>query len=256
MMLGQAAIEYVTTYGWMVLAIALVGGTFYSQLPAPCNFEAEGLGNNDLAVQEIGITQNEELAISLRSLATEEVKVDQVQLEGNETVYSNGSITLYNSVEPVSLGRAERTEECRDFDLTIIYDKGVVPNIQHSVDLRLPIQLDKITFPFLTVGGGQVNSLDSSSSFVATGEDICLGGGCPTSGPDDNREREYVNRSGDTMEGTLRTSKIEWECIGQTCNITEGSLEGYVSDENNTVDGTLQLKEVKPSTNLCMGRTC
>lgn len=254
---GQSSIEYLANYGWMIAAVALVSGTVYTQIPDPCNFEAKSLGTRDVKIADLGITTNQELALSIQSMVAKEVVIDQIIIEGNETIYNNQSSTLYRSGEPYKLGKATKTEKCNDFTFTVVYDRGEVPNIKKTTDIRLPVQLDSINIPYLLIGGGEISTLESTSTFRATNSDICLGGNCEDSGPtDDNRVREYVNRSGDEMTGALETNSIEWGCIGGNCGVEEGSLEGYVSEENNTVDGTLNLTEIKPDNNLCMGQTC
>ncbi|QGA80385.1 hypothetical protein [Candidatus Nanohalobium constans] len=254
---GQSSIEYLANYGWMVVAVALISGTVYTQIPDPCNLEPQSLGTRDVKISEMGITTSQELALSLQSMVAEEVVIDQIIIEGNETLYNNQSKALYRSSEPFNLGGATKTEECNDFTFTVVYDRAEVPNIKQTTDIRLPVQLDSIQIPYLLIGGGEISSLESNSTFRATNSDICLGGNCGDSGPtDDNRVREYVNRSGDEMTGALETNSVEWGCIGGNCGVEEGSLEGYVSEENNTVDGTLNLTEIKPDNNLCMGQTC
>lgn len=251
---GQAAIEYLTTYGWMILAVGLVGGTVYTQLPQPCNFEAS-IGSEHLMIENMGVTQRGELAVSFRRSVPEEVVIQQAYIKDNQTLYSNETTRIERTGTPIRIGNVERTQDCQQYQLQVEYDKGVIPDIKKSTTLRLPITLDKVLQPYLTIKGGNINSLSSSSTFRATNSDICIGGRCPDNLPkDDNREKQFVNRSGDQMQGTLEVGKLDWECIGGNCGVEQGSLKGYVSEENNTIDGTLNLTEIKPYNNLCLGQ--
>jgi hypothetical protein len=141
--------------------------------------------------------------------------------------------------------------------LTVVYDKGPVPSVTQSVDVRLPVEIARVLQPFLEIFGGEVDSIDTNSSIMAADGDACIGRSCDTTG---NRgeysDAEYVDRSGDEMTGTLFTNAIEWKCIGEGCQVEQGSLSGYVSSQNNTLDGTLNVTQIKPENNLCMGQTC
>lgn len=253
---GQAALEYLTTYGWMLVAVGLVGGSIYSQVDQSCNLEVEGLETNDVVIDRIGVSEDDDLLFSFRSMVIDEVKIKQVELEGNDTLYSNRTIRLGDNPETVELGNIQKTESCQDYEFTVVYDKGPVPSIKETASFRLPIILDRALIPYLFESGGEINEVNSTSTLRATNSDICLGDNCPDTEKEEKTEGNYVNRSGDEMTGTLKTNAIKWVCMGGNCGVETGSKEGFLSRENNTVDGTLNLTEIKPSNNLCMGKTC
>lgn len=253
---GQAAIEYIADYGWMLVAVALVGGSIYSQIDRPCNFETRDLDTNEVVVDKVAVSDESDLMFSFRSMVIDEVQIQQVKLEGNETLYSNRTVRLSEDPEPVELGNVEPTESCQDYEFTVVYDRGPVPGIKETASFRLPVILDRILIPYLFESGGEIEEVNSTSSLMATNSDICLGGSCPDTEKEEKVEGNYVNRSGDELTGTLKTNAIKWECMGGNCNATKGELDGFLSSENNTVDGTLNLTELKPDQNLCMGRTC
>jgi hypothetical protein len=253
---GQAALEYVTTYGWMLVAVALVGGSIYSQIDRPCNFDTRNLDTNNVVVDKVAVSGESDLMFSFRSMVIDEVKIQQVRLEGNETLYSNRTVRLSDSSEPVELGNVEPTESCQDYEFTVVYDRGPVPNIKETATFKLPVILDRILIPYLFESGGEIGELNSTSSLMATDSDICLGGKCPDTDKEEKVEGNYVNRSGDELTGTLKTNAIKWECMGGNCDAETGNLDGFLSSKNNTVDGTLNLTELKPDQNLCMGKTC
>jgi hypothetical protein len=253
---GQAAIEYLATYGWMILAVALVGGTIYSQIPEPCNFEVRNLKTDDVVIRQIGVNEDENLAISFQTRSVKEVKLSQVKIQGNETIYSNRTVRLSQNPEAVELGKAKKVESCRDYNFTVIYQKGVVPDIKQTVKFRLPIILDKVLIPYLFETGGEINELNSTSTIKATNSNLCIGRNCPDTEKEEKMKGNYVNRSGDQMTGTLKTNAIKWKCIGGNCKVEKGNNEGYLTNQNNTIDGTLNLTEIKPKQNLCMGKTC
>lgn len=253
---GQAALEYLTTYGWMLVAVSLVGGSIYSQIDRPCNFDTRKLDTEDIVVDKVGISDRDDLMFSFRSMSIDEIKIKQVKLKGNDTLYSNKTIRLSESPEPVELGNVEKTESCQDYEFTVVYDRNDVPGIKETAKFRLPVILDRILIPYLYESGGEITEVNSTSTLMATNSDICLGGNCPDTEKDEKVEGNYVNRSGDELTGTLKTNAIKWKCMGGNCDSETGNLDGFLSSENNTVDGTLNLTELKPDQNLCMGKTC
>lgn len=255
--LGQAAIEYITQYGWMVLAVSLVGGTVYTQIPTSCNLQVQGF-DEDVQISQTGINQDGELLLSLRKKTLDPVKVKQIRLNGSETVYQNRTFNLEGTQEKaVEVIDVDRAESCQDYSLTVVYDKGPVPSVTQSVDVRLPVEIARVLQPFLEIFGGEVDSIDTNSSIMAADGDACIGRNCATTGNQGQySEAEYVDRSGDEMTGTLFTNAVEWRCIGESCQVEKGSLPGYVSSQNNTLDGTLNVTQIKPENNLCMGQTC
>jgi len=254
--LGQAAIEYVTQYGWMLVAASIVGGTVYTQIPTACNLEAQGF-EEDVEISQVGIDKDQELLMSFRRKTVDEINIKQVRLNGSETIYQNQSFRLPRERSAsTQLTEVERSTSCNNYQLTIVYDKGPVPSIKQTVDLRLPVSMAKVLKPFLKTIGGEVNSISTSSTILATNDTVCIGGNCPSNDKGKYKDVEYVNRSGDQMTGTLYTNNINWSCIGGNCPIEEGSLKGYVSEENQTLDGTLNVTEIKPDNQLCMGETC
>jgi hypothetical protein len=89
---GQSAIEYLTTYGWMLLVIAIIGGLLFA-LASDQELESEtvqGLEDNDLVVEEVATSEEEGIQFNLRNkdpkeadnielcLSNEELGVDEV----------------------------------------------------------------------------------------------------------------------------------------------------------------------------------
>lgn len=141
-MKGQAAIEYLTQYGWMLLAAALVGSTVYTQIPTECSLDAQGLDENIKMVQ-IGINTDEELILSLRKRTPEPVEVKKITLNGSEEEINKSlSLSLESrNQKSTSLTQVERTEGCQKYRLTVVYDKGPIPSIKNTADLNIPVKI-------------------------------------------------------------------------------------------------------------------
>jgi hypothetical protein len=59
---GQSAIEYLTTYGWMLLAVSAAASVTYTQIGTSCPFEIEGVSSSSgLSVEQLGAKEGEDI---------------------------------------------------------------------------------------------------------------------------------------------------------------------------------------------------
>ncbi|MEF8880234.1 MAG: hypothetical protein V5A72_00185, partial [Candidatus Nanohaloarchaea archaeon] len=73
-MKGQSAIEYLTTYGWMLLVVAIVGGAIFTTIQNRANIQqATGFQGEKVQISEFGMTDNGNLAVELRAAASDQV---------------------------------------------------------------------------------------------------------------------------------------------------------------------------------------
>lgn len=255
--LGQSSIEYLVTYGWMLLAVSMVGTVVYNQVQVPCDIRVTGGYGSKIDVSQAAVTGNDKLSLVFESGTYEELDVNQIQIQaGNEESYFyNETFQIRPGADKaVSVANAERKSGCTDVQMTVNFDEGPLENQQRVFDIKAPVNiLGEIIFQ-LKISGGQINALHVDSSIQPSNTTSCFGNNCNTTeGPETS---EYVSRSGDEMTGTLQTSELTAECIGNLCAMETGALQGNVSNQDNTMDGTLNTTEIKPSNNLCIGETC
>lgn len=252
---AQSAIEYLFTYGWMLVVVSIVGGLIYSQIGTQCEINVSSGPTGTVTVEQVGATSDDRLLMEIRSNAVRSVEVDTVQIsDGDETYFLNKTFEVEpGSSEALEVAESERIDDCRNFDASIIYTEGMLTNQVHSFQIQAPVEIMGEITTLLETGGGQIQALNIQSTVMPESGTVCMGGNCPGTVQETG---EYVNRSGDTMIGPLNANTVEHECIGAGCNTETGSLNGFVSNQNNTMDGTLTVTNIKPVDRLCMGSTC
>lgn len=256
-MKGQSAIEYLVTYGWMLVAVAIAGGAAYSTIQPQCSTEITEFQSSQISVEDQAITNDDLFAIVLESRASERIIVNNVKLEtDNTTIKKNRQVVIDPSqpqlYEIVSVVRDETS--CIEADFTINYDIGPLSSQKATGSAQIPASLVQAIESFLSVGGGEIEAIQVNSSVMksqyAEDNTVCIGSDCsPVRTSNDNP----IERNGDTMEGTLETNNLEMECIGSGCTKETGSATGQVSNQQNSMDGTLNVTEIRPITSICIG---
>lgn len=81
---GQSAIEYLMTYGWMLLVVAIVGGAIFS-IADDQNIESvSGFAGSDIQVENFGVDSHNRMVFELRNTASDDVEINQVAISGPE----------------------------------------------------------------------------------------------------------------------------------------------------------------------------
>lgn len=256
-MKGQSAIEYLVTYGWMLVAVAIAGGAAYSTIQPQCSTEITGFQSTQLSVEDRAVTNDDLFAIVLENQASERIVVNNVKLKtDNTTIKRNRQVVIDPSqpqlYEIVSVVRDETS--CVEADFTINYDVGPLKDQKAAGSAQIPAAIVQAIKSFLSVGGGEIEAIQVNSSVMKSqyAEDgtICVGADCDAVRTSNDNP---IQRDGDTMEGTLETNNLDMECIGTDCTRETGTASGQISNINNSMDGTLNATEIRPITTLCVG---
>lgn len=250
-MKAQSGIEYLITYGWMVIAIGVIGGGLYQFSGGDCDVEVEGLEGANLVAEDAAIDSDDHLSLAFRSSSNRQITVRQVEAGNSSIVQLRNMILEPGETRAYEFANTNSSEDCATIDLEVTYDIGPVSSQKFYGQLRAPATLiDKIV-NFLSVSGGEIDRLVVQSTIKPISGDACIGDQCSLTETGDS---EYVNRSGDNMTGYLEVSELEFNCIGDQCATQTGTYSGYVSLTNNTMDGTLKFTEIYYDNKLCLGR--
>jgi hypothetical protein len=125
---GQSAIEYLMTYGWMLLVVALIGGAVFSLVQGQAIESVSGFTGTEVSINDFGMNSDDELMLSIRNTAADRVKVKAVELEDPET----GATTRVLSEKQIEVGDRktvkvngfETTSSSNKQNLKIIYGSG------------------------------------------------------------------------------------------------------------------------------------
>jgi hypothetical protein len=143
---GQSAIEYLMTYGWMLLVVAIVGGAIFATVQGQCTQSSSGFTGQDIQVAEFGVSgqgADSVLQVELQNTGADSVVVNNVTFtdqddgtnvtssnvyymdDGSEVQLSNDSLDIgVGTSESVYIENVGNADGCNTFDLDINYDMG------------------------------------------------------------------------------------------------------------------------------------
>jgi hypothetical protein len=142
---GQSAIEYLMTYGWMLLVVAIVGGAIFATVQGQCTQSSSGFTGQDVQIAEFGVSGEDELQIELQNTGADSVVVNNITftdqddetaaLDSSNVYYVDDSDTVqyFNTSElDIGVGTSEsvfvegvgNADGCNTFNLDIDYDMG------------------------------------------------------------------------------------------------------------------------------------
>lgn len=129
---GQSAIEYLTTYGWMLLVIAIVGGAIFTTIQGQSNLQSSsGLANADVQIANFGVT-DKGLQIEFRSAAQEQVENIKVTVVKNSTANQSAQITQIPVGQTATATFSNFTQDQTQdtFEVVINYDTGGLTDLE------------------------------------------------------------------------------------------------------------------------------
>lgn len=249
-MKAQSAIEYLVSYGWMLVAVAVIGGGLYQVSGGGCNVEVSGLQGSQLVAEDVGINTDDQLSLAFRSSSNREIIIKEVEFDNGSVNQIRDLVIEPGETKEYKVANTERTEGCSTIDMVVTYDIGPVNSQKFYGELTAPAQVIDVIINYLKVSGGEIKTLKVESTVGYSSSEMCVGDQCDLT---ETGDTEQVNRSGDQMTGYLEVRNLEFECFGDQCDVETGSYPGYVNTENNTMDGTLNVTEVTYDERLCLG---
>ncbi|NMJ77422.1 hypothetical protein GLU64_03360 [Nanohaloarchaea archaeon] len=126
---GQSAIEYLTTYGWMLLFVGIVGGLIFGIVQSNTEESSvSGLQDSDLSVDNFGITSSG-LSLELRSTATDELRNVNFSLsqqkDGCGEIYAQSEPSIpFGETATVNVPDLSGSDSTNQFNIGITYDSG------------------------------------------------------------------------------------------------------------------------------------
>lgn len=118
---GQSAIEYLMTYGWMLLVVAIVGGAIFATVQGQCAQNQSGFTGEDVAVTSFVVGDN--LQLEVTNTAGESVTLETVYV-GSESVSVAQDIGVGDTQVVDITGISEESGSCNDFDVALQYQRG------------------------------------------------------------------------------------------------------------------------------------
>lgn len=122
---GQTAIEYLTTYGWAVLIIAVVAAFLIRGgfLGGQCPKRAAGFSGQDVNIQDHGFTSSTNLEMKLANTAGKDLNITNISVEslGTPEVFNQELSTGDTDTFTVSVSSGGISTGCYDEDVNVTY---------------------------------------------------------------------------------------------------------------------------------------
>ena len=83
-MKGQSAIEYLVTYGWMLLAVGLVGGIAFDSFRGACTSSFTGFYTDTVNVDNFGTTTNGQLQLAVKNDRFQSINIQKFNVSSEE----------------------------------------------------------------------------------------------------------------------------------------------------------------------------
>lgn len=133
---GQSAIEYLMTYGWMLLVVAIVGGTIFSVAQSEVPESTSGFTGQDVQVDNFGVNTERNLEMVLRNVDSEVIEINSINVSDTEGQYS---VAKFRNIED-SIGVTEtrsflisdiqESDAARSLNVEINYNVGNLENLE------------------------------------------------------------------------------------------------------------------------------
>jgi hypothetical protein len=125
---GQSAIEYLMTYGWMLLVVAIVGGAVITtvqnnqnqcngEIPTSLETAQQGFG-----VSQFGVGTNG-AQIVLENNGQDQVTVTSATISGSSDFSSDQTLGVGDTLQ-VTNPDIDSDDSCADIDVEVTYDQG------------------------------------------------------------------------------------------------------------------------------------
>ena len=127
---GQSAVEYLTTYSWMLLAVGLAGAVLFQSVEQPCINTSSGFLGQNAEVTDYGITVQGNLTMTVMNNKQEKLNITGVALEkegiGLFKDMDNKTVKAFREKTIDAGDGLEAGNKCTEFRITIYHDiKGL-----------------------------------------------------------------------------------------------------------------------------------
>lgn len=142
---AQSAIEYLMTYGWMLLVVAIVGGAIFS-LAGPQCMEVEDFSNTGTFIDDFAVDRSSgNMTLVMGNAESETVQINSIEIEAGENSTAETIEDFEISpadTEPVTLSQQfTTTEECNSYDVNLEYDRGSLTGLESSGSITADIEV-------------------------------------------------------------------------------------------------------------------
>ena len=120
---GQSAIEYLTTYGWMLLVVAIVGGSIFTTVQGQAQMEASGFEDSGVSLVDSGMTGSF-YSMQLRNTEANQIDIQKITLsqDGTEVVKRPGETVPAAGESTFQLLGLASSNAQNEVSIEVVYD--------------------------------------------------------------------------------------------------------------------------------------
>lgn len=173
---AQSAVEYLMTYGWMLLVVAITGSVIFTVASDQSVESVSGFSGSDVVVDDFGVTEDDDLQLYLRSSTGQGATVEAINVTDQSTgeyVYKEFSRDNEISVgESLVLGlpNVSRSNGSNSLDVRVIYNSGNLENLGISGSISGELKVDETSEVNEGSEGGNDDNANSLSEPSVGGE--------------------------------------------------------------------------------------
>ena len=121
---GQSAIEYLMTYGWMLLVVAIVGGAIFVTVQGQCVQDATGFTGESVAVESLEVT-DDSLQLEVSNQQAEQINLTEIEVDGQYSEFELGDGQMLNTgdSEVFTTDQIASSDSCNDYDVQLTFDR-------------------------------------------------------------------------------------------------------------------------------------
>lgn len=131
-MKAQSAIEYLTTYGWMLVVVAIIGGVIYPLIGSQCIQGSTGFQSGPLNIEDSAFTSGNDLSLEIRNSRARDIRIQEIVANVNdrERNYQVSENISSGQQDVTSLPAFEQSESCEQVELEVVYSIGSLNDLQ------------------------------------------------------------------------------------------------------------------------------
>ena len=140
---GQSAIEYLMTYGWMLLVVAIVGGAIFSMVGDQSIESVSGFDSSHVNVQDFGISSENGLSFVMND-PMGQTTVSELTVSSSDT--GNVTYIIHQDIsqqDVISLPGVVPSDEVGNVDVDITYSSGNLEDISVSGEITGALEVDQ-----------------------------------------------------------------------------------------------------------------
>lgn len=149
-MKAQSAIEYLITYGWMLIAVSIVSSAVYSSIGSECIESTSGFTGDSVQITDFGPSaSSNDISLLMENRGSENIEINRIRFELTNDSRArdlNEDLNPYES-DSVSVSGFQQSDSCNNIDVVVYYDYGSLENQRVYGTLTADIEFDDTVAP-------------------------------------------------------------------------------------------------------------